>query len=92
MVLSICILSAQSTSIFADNFSRVVSRVLEKAKAIEESLQYDGGEADACAGEIDEQELHKRCLPLEDIKALNVEAMRVHPTYSSVLLCSGAKF
>lgn len=61
----------------ADNFTRIVGQVLEKAKAIEESMRYDGGEGGEDDADAEEQELYTRCLPLEDIKALNVEAMRV---------------
>jgi hypothetical protein len=67
----------------SENFSEFVTRLIEKAKSIEESMRQGGSDGDGDDGdgdgdgEVDEESLHRRCLPLEDLKALNVEAMRV---------------
>ena len=64
--------------VLAEAFSRVASALIEKAKNIEEEARQEGNELDEGDNrEVDRSTLRKRCLPMEDLKALNVEAMRV---------------
>lgn len=62
--------------------------MIEKSKTIEGADICDGNDAVEVDYDIDLQDLRKHCLPMEDLKALNVECMRVRvldPRFRTVL-------